>query len=865
MSKSNIVRMGLMGSAAALALMGAASTAQAVETSFGDVSIVFDTTFSMGASMRTADRETAFLPESNGGPIDPRNDVALGAIFPATPFGVLNNAGVLPLKFAAAASFTVTGNADNFDGSTNSDDGRLNYDSGDLIGGNVKANHDLVVKWHNYTIFARAVGFYDVIMNNEDVGDRSKITDQALGDVGRNYELLDLFLSADYSIADLPVNLRVGKQVINWGESTFILGGNNIFNPIDVAAFRRPGSEIKEALVPVNAISASVSLPFDVSLSGYYALDWTPFELDPAGTPFSGSDVVNYGSGLGGNELARSNISGSPLSGTRRNCNADNIVGIAGNQPTWAVGFGLLRNPLTPDALHLDCADSTFVDYTKKYTIGQHELTKNGLIGIPGITRVSQGLFTRNNDNFGDNTGDFGLSARWLAESLGGTEFGFYYQNYTSRLPIASLDINSVGELSIGVTGNAQQLSSLSNRGLTPAGCGFNANAALAIPAVTTATDAANRAQLAAGTLAAITGGLSATRVIADPDDVLNAATKAAALAAAPGSTLTFGLTDSVQDAFKMNCMLSYFQMTGGAAIGNTHLLVNGAETLALASNLGLRLDYADDIDVIGMSFNTTLWGWGVQGDFTARENAPFQVDTDSLTIGAAMNSCAFATSVGPVEFNFRPLASRDGDGRAAGCVPGQPAGVNGVLRNQMYTAQIGTTATFAASTWWVDAIGADYAVLVTEVGMVTVPGVEATYLNINTDKTITQYQNTGCGGSDLGLGGILSLDLKTSKQCRPTDFSAGGVLLLRTEYNNVFDTGFVLAPQLVYSYDFMGTTPAPYGNYVEDRQSVGLSLTGTLNNNFRIGASYSNFFGGHVQNKAKDLDFASLTASYTY
>ena len=99
----------------------------------------------------------------------------------------------------------------------------MNFDNGDLIGANVKANHDLLVKWQNYTVFARAVGFYDVVMNDHDVGARSEMTDAALGDVGRNYELLDAFVSADYTIADLPVNLRLGKQVINWGESTFIL------------------------------------------------------------------------------------------------------------------------------------------------------------------------------------------------------------------------------------------------------------------------------------------------------------------------------------------------------------------------------------------------------------------------------------------------------------------------------------------------------------------------------------------------------------------------------------------------------------------------------------------------------------------
>ena len=57
------------------------------------------------------------------------------------------------------------------------------------------------------------------------------------------------------------------------------------------------------------------------------------------------------------------------------------------------------------------------------------------------------------------------------------------------------------------------------------------------------------------------------------------------------------------------------------------------------------------------------------------------------------------------------------------------------------------------------------------------------------------QYQNIGCQGSDLPLGGLLGLDAKTSEQCRPNDFSAGFVLLFRLDYNNAFDTGFLRQP----------------------------------------------------------------------
>ncbi len=84
MTKFNVVRTGLLGSAAAFALVGAAN---AVEAEFGDVQITFDTTVSMGASMLTEDRNTQFLGEANGGPIDPRNNVALGGV--SLPNGVL--------------------------------------------------------------------------------------------------------------------------------------------------------------------------------------------------------------------------------------------------------------------------------------------------------------------------------------------------------------------------------------------------------------------------------------------------------------------------------------------------------------------------------------------------------------------------------------------------------------------------------------------------------------------------------------------------------------------------------------------------------------------------------------------------------
>mgnify|MGYP001426978667 CR=1 FL=1 len=863
MSKSLVQRVALLGMASTVALIGAAA---AYETKFGEVQIVFDTTVSMGASIRTADRENEFIPEGNGGPVDPRSGVGDANVIPGAA-GAAFLADLTPqLSLAGVGSGVMrwTNNPNNHDGSVNTDDGRLNFDNGDWIGGTVKANHDLQLKYQNYTFFARAVGFYDVIMNDRDVGARSDLTDQALGDVGRNYELLDAFVSADYVVADMPLNLRLGKQVINWGESTFILHGNNAFNPIDVGAFRRPGSEIKEALVPVNAISGSLSLPFDVAVSGYYALDWEPFELDPSGTPFSGADVVALGSGLGGNEGRISFLSGSPLTGPRRNCDGGVADGNATSLAT-VYALGLLPNPNVAAAGRIDCADSVFVDNTVPYTIGQHELTRLDLIRnleSEGFTRVTSGIVSRDDDVFASDEGTWGLSARVFAESMGGTEFGFYYQNYHSRLPFLSETARSTMDVAVSVVGHSTQTSSAAAKLATPTGCFIDAG-----PPFNDPTPLDNFLDPRLST--ALLGNVA----INDPQDLLNTNGATGSLDAAfaitganggvPYNSPVPGVgTDNLYNAAVLQCALAAFQ-SGSSAVTGSPTLFDGAEILTYASDIGLYIEYPEDIRMWGFSFNTTLLGWGVQGDFTFRDNAPFQVDTDSLTIAAAMEQCAFA-SVGDLMATFEALGTVPGHT----CLSGGTIGgdIDGIIRNQMYTAQLGSTATFTASDWWVDVIGADLGILVTEAGVVYVPDVEDTWINrTGTSALRNQYQNIGCQGSDLPLGGLLGLDAKTSAQCRPTDFSAGLVLLGRVEYNNAFDTGWVLAPQLVYTYDFEGATPAPYGNYLEDRQSVGFSLTGTLNNNLRVGASYSAFFGGHVMNKAKDQDFASVSASYSF
>ena len=89
--------------------------------------------------------------------------------------------------------------------------------------------------------------------------------------------------------------MRLGKQGVSWGESTFIGGGINSINPIDVSAFRRPGAEIKEGLIPVNMFYVSQSLTENLSTEAFYQLEWDQTVTDNCGTFFSQPDVISDG------------------------------------------------------------------------------------------------------------------------------------------------------------------------------------------------------------------------------------------------------------------------------------------------------------------------------------------------------------------------------------------------------------------------------------------------------------------------------------------------------------------------------------------------------------------------------------------
>lgn len=250
--------------------------AQAVQWDFGEVGLSVDTQLSIGSSWRMEKQDSDLLDYQN---------------------------------------IALTTTASTIDGNT-SNDGNLNYDEGDAFSQIFKGNHDIQLTYQNFGAFVRAKYWYDSAIENNKVnyghgptfeksvvagghqvidvtaGNNKKLDDSDFNDLskGSGATILDAFVYGSFDIAEMPLDVRLGKQVVSWGESTFIQGGINSINPVDAAAFRRPGAEIKEGLLPVSMAYANLGLTESVSVEAFYQFEFQETVGDGCGTFFSNSD-----------------------------------------------------------------------------------------------------------------------------------------------------------------------------------------------------------------------------------------------------------------------------------------------------------------------------------------------------------------------------------------------------------------------------------------------------------------------------------------------------------------------------------------------------------------------------------------------
>jgi hypothetical protein len=181
-------------------------------------------------------------------------------------------------------------------GGSNTDSGNLNWDKGDHFSTLLKVTSDLSLNKGDMGAFARVKAWYDYALEDQEVraGNHgtnwtrnAKLSDSGYDRLQKfsGIALLDAYVYNTFDIAGKPLQLRLGNQVINWGESLFIQGVNQI-NPIDLSALRKPGAEVKEAFLPITALAANLGLGGGRSLEAFYQFRWAPSNIDSCGAYF---------------------------------------------------------------------------------------------------------------------------------------------------------------------------------------------------------------------------------------------------------------------------------------------------------------------------------------------------------------------------------------------------------------------------------------------------------------------------------------------------------------------------------------------------------------------------------------------------
>lgn len=402
----------LLAAAAALN----AGAASAIEFQFGESSLKVDNLLTFGASWRMQERDGDLIgksslyrlqnPGSTQGLCFTRaGDDGVSGANPALNNGEKNAGTYTVGAIPAACSFSDATAAPLYRDAPgsfapNGDNGNLNFDKGDIVHAVAKLTTDISFNISDYNFFMRPIYYFDANYTRfeETHPDTTfyprstELPQDVKRQVGSNLEMLDYHVSTSFDVLDRSISLKVGNQVLNWGESSLLLFNSlNTVNALDATKIRFPGSDLKEFFQPQGMVLAGVDVMESVSLESWYAYEFKEARIDPVGTYFSQSDTL----GAGGTHAM--------------------------------LGFG--KNPDDPlgtyEAIDTCPAAGPCVD------------AGGGLIGSTSSRTIYRN-FDEERERRPDD-GGYGVAMKTFLEDFNnGTEVAFYYAEYPSRFPIAS-------------------------------------------------------------------------------------------------------------------------------------------------------------------------------------------------------------------------------------------------------------------------------------------------------------------------------------------------------------------------------------------------------------------------------------------
>ena len=620
--------------------------------------------------------------------------------------------------------------------SQNFDDGNLNYDKGDLINNTAKITSELGLQYKNFGLFVRGTAFYD-FENNDGDRARTELRDEALDLVGKDAELLDAYVTMDFDLGTMPGQIRVGNQVLSWGESTFIQNGINVINPFDVSKLRVAGAELKEGLVPVGMVSASISPTENITFEGFYQYDWQEVKIDPPGSYWSTNDFAGEG--------------------------GDKVM----------LGWGE-----SDDEGNLPAEETT--------------------LAVPRASNV-----------YADDSGQYGMAMRVYAPGLNDTEFGFYFMNYHSRLPVlSSWTGNIVGLGQAGWVGDNTMVVA------GTAGAYFAANPPLS----------SDPADVAAAVGAAVGAGVAASDLASPSADI-----------------------DAAQ-------AIAYTAVTGG----DVTKVATALATDAYAKTANYQVEYPEDIKLYGMSFNTMLQNSGIalQGEISYRTDVPLQLDDIELLL-ATMEPLIIAKTGGMIDttsYSQFPISITPTD---IFMNNQESIYIQGYDRFDVSQAQMTATKLFGPT------FGASQFAFVTEVGITHVHNMPSK------DELRLDGPGTPVSGNPEHNDPTNPIAAHLTFDPEPADAFAdatswGYRMIAKLDFDNAIGA-VTLSPRVAWAHDVSGTTPGPGGNFIEGRKAVTLALGANYQNQWTADLSYTDYFGAGRYNLINDRDFVAFNIKYSF
>ena len=259
-----------IGAASLLSL--SAGQAQAFQFKLGDWDGVMDTTFSASAAMRVEGTRKYGTADPTGA----RNLFKDAGDVYATPVSLLTDFGLSKGDFGFFTRFAYV------------------YDH--TIMGKDCTNCERPNVWPHPAGGSGAPNDSVFHLGSPDAELIDGIDDGAQNIAGNRFNILDLFVYGAWDIADHPLNVRVGKQVISWGESNIQSGGiSQMMNPRDLSKATTPGTDVKETLIPQESVYFNFGFTDNVSLEAYYTWNWRESTFVGVGTYFSGFDFIGPG------------------------------------------------------------------------------------------------------------------------------------------------------------------------------------------------------------------------------------------------------------------------------------------------------------------------------------------------------------------------------------------------------------------------------------------------------------------------------------------------------------------------------------------------------------------------------------------